>query len=36
MEFAETRHRREERPDLPMRLLMVLHALQVDEEKSME
>jgi len=29
MEFAETGHRREERPDLPVSLLMVLHALQV-------
>jgi len=36
MEFAETVQRREERPDLPVRLLMVLHALRLECEKSME
>ena len=32
MEFAELRHRREERPDLPVSLLMVLHALRLESE----
>jgi len=36
MEFAETGHRREEHPDLPVSLLMVLHALRLECEKSME
>jgi len=36
MEFAETGHRREERPDLPVSLLIVLHALRLECEKSME
>ena len=36
MELAVTGHRREERPDLPVRLLMVLHALRLECEKSME
>jgi len=36
MEFAETRHRLEECPDLPVRLLMVLHTLRLKCEKSME
>jgi len=36
MEFAETWHRREEHPDLPISLLMVLHALRLECEKSME
>ena len=36
MEFAETGHMREERPDLPLSLLIVLHALRLDCEKSME
>jgi len=36
MEFAETGHKREERADPPVSLLMVLHALRVDCEKSME
>ena len=35
-EFAETRHWRKERPDLPVSLLMVLHALRLECEKSME
>jgi len=34
MGFAETGHRREERPDTPVSLLMVLHALRQDCEKS--
>ena len=36
MEFAETGYRREERPDLPVSLLIVLHALRLECEKSME
>jgi len=36
MEFAETGHRREERPDLPVSLLIVLHALRLECEKSLE
>jgi len=36
MEFAETGHTREERPDLPVSFLIVLHALRVECEKSME
>jgi len=33
IEFAETGHRREERPDLPVSLLMVLHALRVSAKR---
>jgi len=36
MEFAKTGHRREEHPDLPVSLLVVLHALRLVGEKSME
>jgi len=36
MEFAEMGHRRQERPDLPVSLLMVLYALWLECEKSME
>jgi len=36
MEFAETGHWWKERPDLPVSLLMVLHALRLECEKSME
>jgi len=36
MEFTETEHRREEHTDLPVSLLMVLHALQLECRKSME
>ena len=36
MAFAETGRRREERPDLPVRLLSVLRALRLECEKSME
>jgi len=36
MEFAEVGYRREESPDLPVSLLMVLHALRLECEKSME
>ena len=36
MEFAETGHRREARPDLPVNLLMLLHALRLVCEKSVE
>jgi len=36
MKFAETGHRRGERPDLPVSLLIVLHALRLECEKSME
>jgi len=36
MEFAETVYRQEERPDLPVSFLMVLHALRLECEKSME
>jgi len=35
MEFAETGHRREERPDLPVSVLIVLHALRLECEESM-
>jgi len=35
MEFAETGHKRDERPDLPVSLSMVLHALRLECEKSM-
>jgi len=35
MGFAKTGHRREERPDLPVSLLIVLHALRLECEKSM-
>jgi len=34
MEFAETGHRQEEYPDLPVSLLMVLHALRLECEKD--
>jgi len=30
MEVAETGHRREEYPDLPVNLLMVVHVLQLE------
>jgi len=36
MEFAETWHRFEEYPDLPVHLLMVVHALRLECKKSME
>ena len=36
MEFAETGHWQKERPDLPVSLLMVLHALRLECEKSMQ
>ena len=36
MEFAETAHRREKCPDLTVSLLMVLHALRLECEKSMK
>ena len=36
MEFAETGHRREERPDLPLRLLILLQGLRLECEKLME
>ena len=36
MEFAEIGHRREERPDLPVSLLMVVNALRLECEKLME
>jgi len=36
MEFAETGHWWNERPHLPVSLLMVLHALRLECEKSME
>jgi len=35
MEFAETGHRREERPGLPVSLLIVLHALRLECEKPL-
>ena len=35
-EFAETGHWQKESPDLPVSLLMVLHALPLECEKSME
>jgi len=34
MEFAETGHWWKERPDLPVSLLMVLHALRLECEMS--
>jgi len=34
MEFDQTGHRREERPDLPVNSLMFLHALRLECEKS--
>jgi len=36
MEFAETEQRRKERPDLPVSLLVVLHGLRLECEKSMD
>jgi len=33
IDFAEMGHRREERPDLPVSSLMVLHALRLECEK---
>ena len=36
MEISEMHHRREERPYLPVNLLIVLHALRLECEKSME
>jgi len=36
MKFAETGYRREECPEWPVSLLMVLHALRLECEKSME
>jgi len=36
MEFVEMGHRREEHPDLPVSLLMVLHALRLECKKLME
>jgi len=36
MEFAETGHTWEERSDQPVSLLIVLHALRQECEKSME
>jgi len=36
MDFAEMGHRQEERPDLPVSLLIVFHALRLEWEKSME
>jgi len=36
MEFTETGHAQEERRDLPVSLLIVLHALWLECEKSME
>ena len=36
LEFAETGYRQEERPDLPVSLLIVLYALRLECEKSME
>ena len=36
MEFAETEHRWEERPDLQVSFLMVLHTLRLECEKLME
>jgi len=35
MEFAEMGHRREERPNLPVSLLIVLHVLRLECETSM-
>ena len=34
MDFTETGHRREERPDLPVSLLRMFHVLQFECEKS--
>jgi len=36
MEFAELGHRREDCPDLPVSLLMVVHLLRLECEKTME
>jgi len=36
MELAEMGHKREEHPDLPVSLLMVLHALRLESEKWTE
>jgi len=36
MEFAEVGHRQEKRPDLPVSLLIVLHTLRLECEKSTE
>ena len=36
MEFAETGNRKKKCPDLPVRLLLVFHALRLECEKSME
>jgi len=36
MEFVVTDHRREDGPDLPVSLLMLLHALRLECQKSME
>ena len=36
MEFAEVGHRQEKRPDLPVSLLIVLHTLRLECEKSMD
>jgi len=36
MKYAEMGHRREEHPDLPVSLLMVLQALRLECKKSME
>ena len=36
MEIAETGHWWKERPELPVNLLMVLHALPLECEKSMK
>jgi len=36
MEFAETGHRHEECPDLPVNLLTGFHALRFERDKSME
>jgi len=36
MQFAEMGHWRKERPDLPVSLLIALHALRIECEKCME
>jgi len=36
MDFAETGHMQEERPNVPVNLLVVFHALRLECEKSME
>jgi len=36
MEFAELGHRRKDCPDLPVSLLMVVHLLRLECEKTME